>query len=52
MKLFVKCRECNEYALLKKSVNDRAELARKIGDQFGLQCQNWLKNNSYHVNEV
>lgn len=52
MKLIVNCKDCRNKIKLKKSVNDRVELARAIGDEFKLKCEECLKENKYHVNDV
>lgn len=52
MKLIVNCKECRHKIKLKNSVNDRAELARKLGDEFNLKCEGCLREDKYHVNDV
>jgi hypothetical protein len=52
MKLIINCKECRNKIKLKDSVNDRAELARKLGDEFNLRCEDCSKENKYHVNDV
>ena len=52
MKLIVICKECRHQIKVKNSVNDRAELARELGDEFYLKCKECSKESKYHVNDV
>lgn len=52
MKLIVKCKNCRNKIKLKNSVNDRIELAREIGIEFKIECEECLKEEKYHVNDV
>jgi len=52
MKLTLICSSCKHKNQVKKSVNDRSELARKLGKDFQIQCQACAISNSYHINEV
>lgn len=52
MKLIVICKNCRHKVKLKNSVSDRAELEREKGNKFKLMCNECLKEDCYHVNEV
>ena len=52
MKLIVNCKNCRNKIKLKNSVNDRAELARELGNEFKLKCEECQKEDNYHVNDV
>ena len=52
MKLIATCNHCSEKISLKNSVNDRAELAREIGETFQLTCEGCSTKNQYHINDI
>ncbi len=52
MRLIANCKHCREEIRLRKSVNDRGELAREEGDQLMLECGKCSRKETYHVNEV
>ena len=53
MNLVVSCKSCKSPISLNKFfVNDRSQIAREKGDEFGLNCQRCMNSNTYHVNEV
>ena len=52
MKLYTSCKHCNAEIPVKASVSDRGEFARRKGDWILLQCEECLRKNRYHANEI
>jgi hypothetical protein len=52
MQLKTNCKNCQSEIRIKKSVNDRLELALEIGEISILKCEQCLEKRKYHVNEI
>lgn len=52
MTLFIKCKNCNEQIRIRKSVTDRAELERLIGNPIQIGCTNCLHEELRSINDV
>lgn len=52
MKLIVNCKDCRNKIELKKSVNDRVQLAIEMGNEFKIKCDKCSKESNYQVNDV
>ncbi len=52
MRLFTKCKSCNNEILFRNSSNTRVELEMEKGENIALMCPHCNNNSNYLVNEI